>query len=286
MTKQHIALITDSACDLPPERIAAHDIQVVPLYLIWGDQELRDRVDIQPGEFYTRLETDPIHPKTSQPTPQDFVKAIEQAQAAGAEEAVIITISSGMSSTFNSAQQAVAMVDFPVQLVDSRANSMSQGWQVLAAAAVRDQGGDAQAMCAAAHQVRDHSATLLMVDTLEYMHRGGRINGAVWLIGSALNLKPQLYVDHQTGTIEPGARTRTRSKSVEAMYKTFFDWLDTTKSLRVAVLHGNVLAEAQALAERIQREYNPVDLIISMTSPVMGVHTGPGALALCGYAAG
>jgi DegV family protein with EDD domain len=281
-----IKIITDSASDLPPEMLAEYDIEVVPLYVIWGGQELRDRIDIQPEDFYARIETDPEHPSTSQPTPQDFAAAIERAKANGAEEVVIFTISTGMSSTNNSAHQAAEKVSgIPVTIVDTKANTMSEGWQVLAAARARDAGGSVQEIVEAAAHVRKHIVTLLYVDTLKYLHRGGRIGGAVRLMGSAINLKPLLMVDHETGIVEAHQRTRTKKRAVETLYQDFFKQLDLTKPVRVAIMHGNVIEDVKELAERIKQEYNPVEIVTGMTSPVLGVHTGPGAIALCGYAA-
>jgi len=279
-----IGLVTDSACDLPDDVLKEYDIGMVPLYVIWGTEELRDRLDISGEEFYERLVSDPVHPRTSQPNPEDFAAAIRAAADKGAHEVVVMTISSAMSSTYNSAQQGAALVkDVPVHVVDTRANSMSQGWQVIAAARAREAGGDAQAMIAAAERVREREATLLYVDTLDYLHKGGRIGAAARFVGAALNIKPQLYVDHETGAVEAGARVRTKTRAIEAMIAGFFERMDLTQPIRVAVLHGNVPDEVKALADRIQRDYNPVEVVIGLTSPVMGVHTGPGALALCGY---
>jgi DegV family protein with EDD domain len=285
MRKYKTALITDSACDIPQELLTRYQIDVVPLYVIWGDEQLRDRVDIQPVDFYNRLLTDPVHPTTSQPSPDDFVKAFEKVRANGAKEALLLTISGAMSSTYDSAQAALEATDFPVSIVDTLANSMSQGWQVLAAARARENGGDLQAMAAAAEKVRQNVVTLLYVDTLEYLYRGGRIGRAARWLGAMLDLKPQLYVDHTTGKIEPGERHRTRSVALEKMYQKFFSMVDTSKPLRVAILHGNVPDYVTHFAERITQEYAPVEMFSELTSPVMGVHTGPGALALCGYAA-
>jgi DegV family protein with EDD domain len=284
MPNQRIALITDSGCDLTDETLHQYGIEMVPLYIIWGREELRDRIDITPQEFYERLVIDPVHPSTSQPHPHDFVQAIERAHQRGADEAVIITISSGMSSTYNSALQAANMTDFPVHVIDSRANSLSQGFEVLAAARTRDSGGAVQDIIAAVEQVRRSLATMLYVDTLEYLHKGGRIGRAAMWIGTALNLKPQLYVDHVTGKIEPGIRARSRSKALEKMYQAFFAQLDTSKPLHIGIVHGQTPVEAEAFAERMRREFDPVELHVSVTSPMMGVHTGPGAMAFCGYA--
>lgn len=285
MAEHTVALITDSGCDLPDDLLAAHEIDLVPLYIHWGAAQLRDRVDIQPGAFYTRLTTDPVHPTTSQPAASDFVTAIEQAAERGAQAALVVTISSGMSSTHNAAMQAAQTASIPVRIVDSRANSMSQGWQVLAAAEARASGGDLDAMCAAVEYVQRRVVTRLYVDTLEYLHRGGRITRTAKWVGMALNIKPLLQVNHSTGTIEPRARLRSRSQAVDRLVTDFFATTGAAQTVRLALLHGNVPAEAEMLARRIQAEYDPAELIISTTSPVMGVHTGPGALALCGYAA-
>ncbi len=283
MTGHKIALITDSGCDLTDEMLHKHAIDMVPLYVIWGQENLRDRLDLTPEDFYARLVSDPVHPSTSQPAPGDFVQAIERAQQRGAEEAVIVTISSGMSSTYEAAMQASQMTDFPVTVIDSKANSLSQGFVVLAAAQARDAGGSVADIQAAVKQVRRSLVTMLYVDTLEYLHKGGRIGAAARWVGTALNLKPQLYVDHATGKIEPGQRARSRSKALDMMYHAFFKKLDTSKPLHIGLIHALEPTEVAAIAARIEREYKPVELLIATTSPMMGVHTGPGAMAFCGY---
>ena len=284
MSLPSIALITDSGCDLPDDLLQQHDIAIVPLYILWGSEQLRDRVDISADAFYRRLVTDPVHPTTSQPHPADFARAIAAAQERGAQEAVIITISSGMSSTHDSAQQAARDAAIPVHVFDARANSLTQGYQVLAAARARQAGGSAQDMIAAADRVRRSAVTLLHVDTLEYLRRGGRIGRAAMWLGTVLNLKPQLLVDHETGKIEPASRSRSRAQALEKLYTGFFERIDTSRPLHIGIIHSESRADADAFAARIQREHQPAELLISVTSPVMGVHTGPGAIALCGYA--
>jgi len=159
---------------------------------------------------------------------------------------------------------------------------MTVGWQTLAAAMTRERGGTAMDMVAAAAKARAKMVQIVCLDTLEFLHRGGRIGTAKKLIGSLLNLKPIVLVNHQTGTVESLAQARTRKKSIEAFYNRFFEMLGMGRQ-HVALLHGNAPEEAAALAERIRQEVNPVELIVNITGPVMGIHTGPGALALCGY---
>ena len=283
MPDHKIALITDSTCDLPQALREQYAINVLPLTVIWGDEQLRDGVDILPEAFYDRLVTDPVYPTTSQPTPQDFLNIYERMQQQGAQEAVVITISSAMSGTYESAKLAAPIIDMPVHVVDSKSNSMSLGWQVLAAARAREAGGDVEAMIAAADAARKTMVYIVTLDTLEYLRKGGRIGGASAFIGTLLNFKPQIMVNHKTGMVEAGRRTRTRQKAIQALYDDFFDRLDTSKPMRIAVLHNAALPEAEALAARVQAEFAPRELVISIVSPVLGVHTGPRAIALCGY---
>jgi len=283
MPDHRIALITDSTCDLPQALREQYAINVLPLTVIWGDEQLRDGVDIQPEAFYERLVSDPVYPTTSQPTPQDFLDIYERVQRQGAQEIVAITISSAMSGTYESAKLAAPILDMPVHVVDSKSNSMSLGWQVLAAARAREAGGDAAAMIAAADAARETMVYIITLDTLEYLHKGGRIGGASAFIGTLLNFKPQIFVNHETGIVEAGRRARTRQKALQALYDDFFAQLDTGKPMRIAVLHNAALPEAEALAARVQVEFAPRELVISIVSPVLGVHTGPRAIALCGY---
>ena len=281
--KYKIALLTDSTCDIPQEFLDKYDINVVPLTIIWGGEQFQDGVNLTAKDFYKRLETDPSLPTTSQPTPKQMVLAYEAAKNNGAEEVLIITISSAMSGTHESAKAAAEMVDIPVKVLDSKANSMSLGWQVLAAARARENGGDLQSMIDAADQARSTMVIIITLDTLEYLHKGGRIGGASHFIGNLLNLKPQISVDHNSGEVAGGRRSRTRKKALNDLFVDFFDQVDQEKPLRIAVLHNATPEEAEALAEKIKSEINPAEIIISIVSPVLGVHTGPRALAICGY---
>ncbi len=281
--KHKIALLTDSTCDIPQEFLDKYDIKVVPLTIIWGGEQFQDGVNLTATDFYKRLETDPSLPTTSQPTPQQMVLAYEAAKNNGAEEVLIITISSAMSGTHESAKAAAAMVDLPVKVMDSKANSMSLGWQVLAAARARESGGDLQAMIDAADQARSTMVYIITLDTLEYLHKGGRIGGASHFIGNLLNLKPQISVDHNSGEVAGGRRSRTRKKALNDLFVDFFDQVDREKPLRIAVLHNAALEEAKTLTEKIKSEISPAEIIISIVSPVLGVHTGPRAVAICGY---
>jgi DegV family protein with EDD domain len=277
---KRIAVITDSTCDIPPDLVEKYHIHIVPQYLIWGTEELRDGFDIDNKTFYSRLPNDPIHPKTSQPNPPDFAHYIQES---GAEEAVIITISNQLSKTVDSANGARELVDVPVHVLDSLSVSMGLGFQVLAAARVRDNGGSPEEMIAAAQAVHDTLSVLLTVDTLEYLHKGGRIGGAAKLFGTALQLKPLLEVNSASGRIEAVERIRTRQKALQGIASTTFERVDPGRPMKVAVMHGAALDDAQALYEEVKARYHPGSLIIGEVSPIIGVHAGPGVIGLIAY---
>ena len=279
-----VALITDSTCDIPQMMINQYGISVIPLGVVWGNELLHDRVDLTPEEFYWRLEKDPIWPTSTLPSPADFENIYREAIENGAKEIVVMTVSSAMSGTFHLAEQVGKNMDVPVHVVDSKGPTMSLGWQVLAAARIREMGGNAAKMIEAAASVREKLVQIVCLDTLEYLHRGGRIGNAARFFGSLLDIKPLVKIYHKTGLVEFCGQARTRKKSIESLVSHFFEQLSPEKPKRIAVLHGGALSDAQALADRIKKEYNPLELLVNITGPVLGIHTGPRALALCGYA--
>ncbi|MGA2490489.1 MAG: DegV family protein [Anaerolineales bacterium] len=277
------ALITDSTCDIPQAMLDQYGITVIPQVVVWGDELLRDRVDLTPEDFYRRLEKDPVWPTSTLPSTAEFEKVYRDAIADGAKEIVVMTVSSAMSGTCQMAEQVGQKMDMPVYVVDSKGSTMSLGWQVLAAARIREAGGNAVKMFEAAARVRDKLVQIVCLDTLEYLHRGGRIGSATRFIGSLLGIKLLVQINHKTGLVESCGQARTRKKSIEILVSRFFEQLAPEKPKRVAVLHGNALPEAQALADRIKNACNPLELLVNITGPVLGIHTGPRALALCGY---
>jgi len=278
-----IGIITDSTCDIPENLVEQYGIIVIPQAVIWGEQQFRDRVDLQPAEFYRRLTTDPVRPHSSLPSLRDFQQAYDQAASRGASELIVLTVSRAMSGTFEMAQNAAKLTDLPVTVVDSKGPTMSLGWQTLAAARAREAGADTPGILERVDRVRSKLVQLVAMDTLEYLQRGGRIGGAAKWVGALLKVKPLVSINHQTGLVEPVSLARTQKALVEMMYQKFFEQLKSHNNLRIAVLHGNVPEKATALAEQIRAEFNPLELLVNITGPVLGINTGPGALALCGY---
>lgn len=281
-----IGIITDSTCDIPDELIKKYDIAIVPHIIVWGTEQFRDRLDMQPVDFYKRLVTDPIYPTSSQAGIPDFVKAYEEQISKGIKDIIILTVSSAMSGAYHMAQEAAKLVTASVSVVDGKGPTMSLGWQVLAAARARDAGADVKAILSILDDLKNKLVQYVCMDSLEYLQKGGRIGDAIKWVGSMLKIKPLVSINHHTGRVEPVSLSRTHKGIVDQMYNKFFEHFKEARNLHIAVLHGNVLDEALALAERIQNEFHPVELIINMTGPVLGINTGPGALALAGYAEG
>ena len=284
MGAKRIEIITDSTCDIPQPLLDQYSIIVQPHVLIWGDQQYRDRVDIMPEEFYRRLSTAEMMPTTSQASAQDFAGVFQRACERGAEAVVAVLVNSGFSGAIQSARKAAQSARIPVFVHDSRGATMSLGWQVLAAARAREAGGDVADMLAAAEKVRKKVQLYICLDTLEYVYRGGRIGNARRLVGTMLNIKPLIYVDHEAGVVEPGGMAMTRRKGIDLLYQKFFSQLDTRRPMHIAVLHGDATRDAAALADKVRQEHSPAELLTNITCPTLGIHTGPQAIALCGYA--
>lgn len=279
-----IAILTDSTCDIPEELVDQYDIQIVPQYIIWGDEQYLDRVELSPEDFYQRLETESQRPTSSQVSVFDFLTAIGNAVDKGASEALILTVSSAMSGTYQMAKAAAEKAEIPVSVIDSKGPTMSLGWQVLAAARARDQGADMTEIIDRVARVRENLVQIVGMETLEYLERGGRIGDAAKWVGTLLKVKPVVMINHDTGRVSPAGLVRTHKAMLRMVYKKFFDALGAGKSMHIAVMHGNALEDAQNLRSRIREEFDPEELLINITGPVLGINTGPGALALCGYA--
>jgi DegV family protein with EDD domain len=233
--------------------------------------------------FYDRLETDPVIPTTTQPSPSDFMELYQKIVEHGAEEIIVFTVSAAMSGTYQIAKRTGEQMDVPVHVIDSKGPTMSLGWQVLSAARAREDGGGVAEMVEAAKNARATMVQIVCLNSLEFLHRGGRIGTATRLVGSLLQLKPLVRINHETGLVEEAGRARTREKSKDLLWELFFKDMDKDRPMHIAVLHGNALEEAEALEKRIRDAFSPTEIFVQMTGPVLGVNTGPGALALCGY---
>lgn len=283
MNNNHIAIVADSTCDIPQDLISSYGIGVVSHYVIWGAQEFHDRVDLQPDEFYTRLETDPVRPTTAQATEMDFLKAYQSAEETGAMRVIALTVSSAMSGAYQMALKAARSIKIPVDVIDSKGPTMSLGWQALAAARLAEAGEDAQTILRKVDEIRQSLVQIVGMNTMEYLKTGGRIGGAAIWLGAHLQIKPVVSINHLTGLVEPEGIARTYNHMADLVVKKFKEKLGSHHPDHVAVLHGNTPQEAEQMVQRVQAEFSPDEIITNITGPVLGINTGPGAIALCGY---
>lgn len=277
-----VALVTDSTSNLPRELAAERHIYKAPLYVLWGEDSLKDGVDITEVELMRRLAAlDPKDelPKTSQVSPQDFIDLFAVArEAENADEIVCGVISSALSGTYASAIQAKAAVDFPVHVVDTLQTSWALGFPMLDAADARDKGASAEEIVQVIESVSRRSKLLFTVDTLEYLHRGGRIGGASRLLGTALNIKPILEL--REGMIDSVDKVRTRKRAIEHLLKVAGLHVNGHAITRLAIIHGNVEADAQQMLVQAVEQFPTQEKYMSDITAVLGAHVGPGAIGI------
>ncbi len=275
-----VAVLTDSTAYIPEATLKEYNIATIPLFVVWEGQSLKDGIEITPQEFYQRLAAARTIPTTSQPSAQDMKAAFEKLLDQG-YDVLGIFISSKLSGTVQSAQQALAMMPEAaarIAVLDSLSTAMAMGFQVIQAARAAQQGASLAECQQAAEQAKQNSGVYFVVDTLEFLHRGGRIGGAQALLGTALNIKPLLEL--REGRIEAVEKIRTKTKAIERMVELAAERTAGRAPIRLAAIHANAEAEAQAMLEAAVAKMKPVETFLASVSPVIGVHTGPGVVGL------
>ncbi|HSL44153.1 MAG TPA: DegV family protein [Anaerolineales bacterium] len=280
-----VAVVTDSTTYMPPELVKKYNISIAPQVLIWGDQTYKDGVDIESREFFTRLKTAKVMPTTSQVAVVSF-QEIFQDLVSKDFEVLALLVSSRLSGTVQSALQAQELMGSAgekIHIVDSQSVAMALGFQVLAVARALESGASLQESISLAEKAHQHTGVFFTPDTLEFLHRGGRIGGAQRFVGTMLNMKPILAI--QDGRVEPVERIRTKSKAHTRVLELVLEKAKGKSPIRLATLHANADEEAKALLTRAEQELHPVESIFTEVSPTVGTHTGPGTVGLA-YMAG
>jgi DegV family protein with EDD domain len=273
-----VALVTDSTAYLPPELVEKYNITVLPQVLIWGDKTYRDGIDIQPDEFYKRLEKASVMPSTSQALPADFEKVFRQLMDQD-HHVLAILLSEKLSGTMSSAYQACAnLPGAPVEIVDSYSTAMAMGFQLLQVAKAAEEGATLAECKKLAEEARQYTGLFVTLNTLEFLHRGGRIGGGARFLGTALNLKPILEL--KEGRLEAVERVRTRGKALNRLVELVEERVNGRRPLRLASLHANAAESAQGLLDNLNGRLEIDEVIVSTVSPVVGTHVGPGTVGL------
>ncbi|MCK4724832.1 MAG: DegV family protein, partial [Anaerolineales bacterium] len=245
-----IALVTDSTAYLPPEFVEQYNIHVLPLNLHWGEETLQDGIDISADEFYKRLAQSPTLPTTSQVSVHQFSELFKQLSA-DHEGILCIVISSGISGTYDSAEGALQEFDtVPVKLIDTRTTACGQALAVMAAVRALEDGMGLEETGALVEGICQKMSTNFVVDTLEYLHKGGRIGGASRYLGTALNIKPILELNDE-GKIEALERVRTKKKALERLISLAEEQVGDG-SASVGVMHASSPQAAQEFLDQVQ----------------------------------
>jgi DegV family protein with EDD domain len=279
-----VAIVTDSTAYLPEDLVSAYNISVVPLVVVWGEECLRDNIDIKPNQFYERLAGSKIMPSTSQATIKDFADVFSKLHQEG-YEILAIVLSAALSGTMDSAIQAKEIVpDAKVEIIDSELTSIPLAYMVLSAARAAKKGLSMEKCKQIAETIRENTQVFFAVDTLEFLHRGGRIGGASRFLGTALNLKPILYL-HE-GKVEALERVRTSKRAHSRLIELLSENINGRSPIN---LMGVVSAAAQEAASHLLKEimnnFEPQEVLLANISPVLGTHTGPGTVGVA-YVAG
>jgi DegV family protein with EDD domain len=270
-----VRVVTDSACDLPRNLTDAYGIEVVPLTIRFGDEELIDLVELEPAEFWTRLRSSDALPETSAPSAGAFEARYRDLIQRGATGIISINLSSRLSATMQAAQVAANVVrdECPTVVIDSRTVSMGLGALCLTAARRAADGGKLEEIVEDVISRRDRTRLFGALDTLEFLKRGGRIGNARALLGSMLSIKP--IVEVRDGVVEESGKVRTRSKALAAL-------ADRVKAQPVetcAVLHGQA-TDVDELLDLLDPVFPRDEIVTGLVGPVIGTHAGPGVIGV------
>jgi DegV family protein with EDD domain len=266
-----VRIVTDSACDLNNDEAAALGIEVVPLSIRFGDEEFTDRVELSVEEFYRRLSESTALPETSAPAPGAFEAAFRRAADEGATAVVCINLSSDLSATIQSAQNAARALEGTIdaRVIDSHSITSGLGSQVLHAAQAAKDGKSVDEVVALVEDLAARTHVLGCLDTLENLKKGGRIGGAQALLGNLLSIKPLL--DISTGKVEEAGKARTRKKGLRWLADSVLA-LDAVEDL--CVYHGEA-PDLDEFLEMLAPRYGRDDMRIGLIGAVIGTHGGP-----------
>lgn len=283
MSKPQVAIVTDSTTYFPTAIRERYSIAIAPQVLILEDKEFRDEIDITASEFYTRLKTEKLVAKTSQASVKDFADIYRRLHEEGYSSIIAVVISQELSGTFNSATQAQSLVpEANVTVVDSRSASMGLGMMVWAAARAAVAGKSREEVLQVIDTVRPNTGIMFTVDTLDYLQRGGRIGGAQALLGNALNLKPVLEADLNSGRVESLQRIRTKKKAIAFIADEVVRRVGTQGDVYLTAIHALAEDEATELVNEVKRRLGDrvKEAYVSEASPIICAHTGPGTVGL------
>ena len=274
-----LRIATDSTADVPAALAAELQIAVIPCQVFWGNEIYRDGVDLPPQEFYQKLARSVDLPKTSQPPVSRFVETYHRLLDAEGSEAVIsIHVAGNLSGTVNAAWTAAQTLTEPsqIEVVDSGQVSMGMGWAVIEAARMAQAGATRSDVSRAVHEMLPGLRAAAMIDTLENLYKGGRINQVTAALGTVLQVKPLIKI--QSGEIEVTERVRTRSRALKRLVTMVRGWGSLAE---VAVLHADAEELAQEFAAMLDDLAPYREIMVEPAGLALTTHIGLGAVGVC-----
>jgi len=280
-----VRIVTDSTADIPADVREKYGITMISLKVLFGEETYLDAVDLTTEEFYSRLKASPVLPKTSQPSPADFLDVYERLLAEDPTAPIVsIHLASVLSGTYQSATIAKSMVEIEgadIRVIDSCSASFGHGMQVVLAAQMAENGASADDIVAATAQRQKNTGIYFLVDTLDYLQKGGRIGKAAAMIGSLLNIKPILSLE-PNGTVTAVDKARGSKKAmakiVELLKQSFGN-----DELALVVAKTDDEATTNELRDRLTAELNIKEIYYTTVGTVIGTYTGPGTSAVFLY---
>ncbi len=278
-----IRIVTDSNSSLPSDLLEQYSITQIPIYVTFGDETLRDGIDLSITEFYKRLANSKELPTTSQPSVGDFESLYRRLLEDDPRRTIIsVHLSSQLSGTIASARQAVAMLPFAdIRVFDSRSISLGYGFMALEAARLAREKASVEAIMEHLADMRDRMEVYTVFNTLDYLAKGGRIGRATHLLGSLLDLKPILTV--REGLTAAQGRYRTFNRALSVMHDLALEGAKGQENLLLGVMHADSEDAAQRLAEELEEALQPTMTVIGAVGSGLGTHVGPGAVGVAWY---
>ncbi|GIP27890.1 DegV family protein [Paenibacillus sp. J23TS9] len=275
----NLKVFTDSTSDLPKQWVDRYEIGIIPLYVVFGDEQLRDGVDITTAELYERVAQNGSLPKTAAPSPADFMAAFEPHILQG-DSILYISLSSELSATYQNALIAAAEYpDASIRVVDSRNLSSAIGLLVMKAVHAASEGKGLDSIVSMLETVRPQVETEFVIDTLEYLYKGGRCSGVQNLLGSLLNIRPVIKVID--GKMIPAYKVRgKKEKAMNQMLQNALEKNDLMDNDLIIVVHSFAEDEAKYLQKLLQENTNASEVAISTAGCVISSHCGPKTIGI------
>jgi DegV family protein with EDD domain len=286
LNMRDVHIVVDSTADLPLAVRQSFGIHMVPLHVYFGDEEFEDQVTIDATTFYQKLAEESVMPKTSQPSPARFLQVFNQIFTMNPQATIVsLLISSGLSGTYQSALLAKSMLEDEwqdrVHIIDTKSVSIGYNVAVIALAEALQAGLSLEDALISAQHVMQHQKLYFVLDTLTYLHKNGRIGGAAAFVGSLLQVKPILSISAE-GIVYSIDKARGRSRAIGRIVDLLQESY-VNRPVYIEIAHANVREQAEHVAAQLRDKLNVVQIQFTKLGPVIGTHSGPGALAVVAY---